>query len=76
MRLLNLNFDGSFVQPNQGGIGGVIRDFNGNLVSFSGPMYCLDANEAEVYALLVGCHELRSLGDLKAIIEGDSFSAI
>ena len=75
--LLKLNFDGSFVQPNQGGIGGVIRDCSGNVLrSFSGPVYCLDANEAKVYALLVGCCELRSMGGCKAITEGDSFSAI
>ena len=77
MRLPKLNFDGSFVWPNQGGIGGVIRDCSGTVLrTFSGPVFCLDANEAKVYALLVGCHELRSLGGCKTIIEGDSFSSI
>ena len=36
----------------------------------------MNANAAEVYALLIGCHELLSLGGHNAIIEGDSFSAI
>ena len=35
-----------------------------------------DANEAEMYALLIGCRELLKLGGLAAIIEGDSFSVI
>ena len=57
--ILKLNIDGSFVQQNQGGIGGVIRDCSGIMLrSLSGPVYCLAANEAEVYALLVGSREL------------------
>ena len=36
----------------------------------------LDANESEINALLVGCHELRTLEGSKAIIEGVSLSAI
>ena len=39
-------------------------------------MDSLDANEAEVYALLIGCHELERIGGSHPIIEGDSFSAI
>lgn len=39
-------------------------------------MDALDANEAKMYALLIGCRELLKLGGLVAIIEGDSFSAI
>ena len=38
-------------------------------------MDSLSANEAEVYALLIGFCEL-SLESLNAIIEGDSYSAI
>lgn len=60
-----------------GGIGGVISDFSGKIVkNFAGPMNCVDFNGAEMYALLVGCRELRHLGGFHAIIEGDSFSAI
>ena len=32
--------------------------------------------ERKVSALVVGCHELCSMGGINAIIEGDSFSAI
>lgn len=59
------------------GIGGVIRDRNGNVIrSFFGPLHSLNANEAEVYALLIGYHELLRLRGYNVIIEGDSFSAI
>ena len=73
-----LNFDGSFVRiTHQGGIGGVIRNWMGDVVrSYSGPVDALDANEAEVYALLLGCRELAKLGGSYPIIEGDSFSTI
>ena len=43
----------------RGGIGGVIRDWNGNVVkSFHGPFDGKDVNEAEVFALLIGYREL------------------
>ena len=76
--VLKLNFDGSFVQSiSRGGIRGLIRDWIGNIVrNFSGPADSLDANKAEVLALLIGFHELRSLKGFNAIIEGDSLSAI
>lgn len=78
MGVLKLNVDGSFVQSiSRGGIRGLIRDWNGNIVrNFSGPADSLDANKAEVLALLIGFRELRSLKGFNAIIEGDSFSAI
>ena len=58
--VLKLNFDGSFVRSlRKGAIGGVIRDWNGNIVrSFSGPIDSSDANEAELFAFLIGCREL------------------
>lgn len=34
-----------------------------------------DSDCAEVFAMLMGCHELCKLGAHNAIIEGDSFSA-
>ena len=72
-----LNFDGSYVQAiRRGGIGSVTRDWNGIVVrNFSGLVDSLDANESEINALLVGCHELRKLEGFKTIIEGDSFLA-
>lgn len=39
-------------------------------------MDSLDADEAKVFALLVGCCGLRTLGSCNAIIEGDSVSVI
>lgn len=36
-------------------------------------MNSLDSNGAEVYAMLIGCHEQHMLGGYKAIIEADSF---
>lgn len=71
----NNNFDGSCLQSScRRGIGGVIRDWNGNVIrSFFGPLHSLNANEAEVYALLIGYHELLRLGGYNVIIEGDSF---
>ena len=39
-------------------------------------MEASDANEAEMYALLICCRELLKLGGRSPIIEGDSFSAI
>ena len=75
---LKLNFDGNFFKHiHLGGIGGVIRDSSGLVVKkLSGPVSSSDSNGAEVSALLFGCRELCKLGGYKAIIEGDSFSAI
>ena len=36
----------------------------------------MNANAAEVYAMLIGCHELFRVGSSNAIIEGNSYSAI
>lgn len=76
--VLKLNFDGSFVPSiRRGGIGGAIRDWNGNVFrSYSSPLESLDANEVEAFALLVGCHELGRMGGYNAILEHDSFSVI
>lgn len=72
--ILKLNFDGSYQNSIQkGGIGGVIRDFSGNIaLMHSGPMVASDANEVEVFAILVVCRELHNLGGQLAIIERDS----
>ena len=57
--ILKLNFDESFIHSTRsGGIGGVIRVWSGTIVrGFSRPLEALDANEAEGFALLVGCRE-------------------
>ena len=75
--ILKLNFDGSFLRStNQGGIGVVIRNWNGDVIrNYSGPVVSMVVNEAEVYALLIGCRELERIGGSHPIIE-DSFSAI
>lgn len=39
-------------------------------------MDSLNANEAEVFALSIGCRKLLKLNAYSAIIEGNSFSAI
>lgn len=62
--VLKLNFDGSFVQPRRGGVGGVLRDCNSIVLwSYYGPVVCSNANESEVFALLVGCRELQGIKD-------------
>lgn len=73
--ILKLYFDGSYQNSIQkGGIEGVTRDFSSNIAgTHSGPMVASDANEVEVFAILVGCRELHNLGGQLAIIEGDSF---
>ena len=39
-------------------------------------MDLIDANEAELFALLIGCRELRKMGCVTVILEGNSFSVI
>lgn len=70
--VLKLNFDSSFLRSiGEGGIGGVIRNWDGIVIrSFSGPMDSLDANGAEVFALLVGCRELLKLGGYNLFSKG------
>ena len=55
--ILKLKSDRSFHKLSQGGdIGGVIKDHFDNVVrSFSRPVDALDANEAEMFAMLAGC---------------------
>lgn len=76
--ILKLNFDESFIRSTRsGGIGGVIRVWSGTIVrSFSRPLEALDANEVEVFSLLVDCRGLWRMGCFNPILEGDSFSTI
>lgn len=72
----NLN-SSSIKHMRQGGWGGVIRDGTGQiLIQLTRLAECLDANEAEIYAMLMGCRKLLKFGSHEAIIEDDSFSAI
>ena len=65
------------ITTRRGGVGCVIRDSSGNVFQrFSVFVEASNANEAETFALLVGCQELVNLSVILAIIEGDSFSAI
>lgn len=58
-------------------MGWVIRDtFSHILCTLSGLVECDDANGAEVFAMIMGCRELRKMEAINAIVEGDSFSAI
>lgn len=51
----NVNFIKKEKQGKKHGIGGIIRDSSKNVVwRFSGPVEALDANEVEMFALLVG----------------------
>lgn len=72
--ILELNFDDSYIrEENQGGIGGVIREHDGAIISnYSGPIGASDANEAEIYSLLISYNELKWSSGFKSIVEGDS----
>lgn len=75
--VLKLNFYGSFFEECKGGYGGVIRNSCGQILcGLSGPIECVDANGAEVFAMLLGYRELHKLEATNAIVEVDSFSAI
>lgn len=67
MGVLQLNFDGSYIQSiSIGVIAGIIRDWNDNVCrSFLGPVESSDANEVEVFTLLVGGCELRRMGGME-----------
>lgn len=68
--IIKLSFDESFILSiRRAGIGVVVRDWPGKVVrSFSGPLDSLDANEVDVFALLVGCHGSCRLGCFNAIL--------
>lgn len=74
LNLLKLNFDGSFIRgENRGGIGGIICDHDGAVIrNYSGPVDAFNANEAEIYSLLISCREFHRATSFKAIVKGDS----
>ena len=76
--ILTINFDGSFIcSTRRGGIGGGVRESIRIVVrSFSGLLEAQDADEVEVFALLVGCHKLCQMGCFNAVLEGYHFLAI
>lgn len=47
-----------------------------SLCTYSGPIDVSDPNEALVYAMLVGCQELKWLGGYVACIEGGILSLL
>lgn len=75
---VKLNFDGTYQHSlRRGSIGGVLRDSSGNVLPrFSGHVEASNANEAQMFAMLVGCRELLNLSAHSVVIEGDSFSVI
>lgn len=75
--VLKLNFDIALFDSLEEEVLVVLLDWNGNVIRrFSGPLESSDANEIGVFALLVGCRELRTMGGYNFILEGNSFSAI
>ena len=74
---LKLNTDGSFLPSNNtGGAGAIVRDNKGSVLiaSCSRSHNCLDAEEAEARAMLMGIKLLPIRHDTKAIVETDSSS--
>lgn len=76
--LLNMNFDGSFIREyGRRGFKGVIKDSSGQFIKeLSGMVDCSNVNEAEMYAMLMGCRKLLQLDAFDAIVRVDSFCAI
>lgn len=76
--ILKLNFDGSYLcRAQRRCFEGFIRVWNGNVVrNFSGHVDSLNANEAGVFNLLIGCHELLRMEGFNHILEGGFVSAM
>lgn len=72
--ILKLNFDGaSKGNPGPTGFGCVIRDHRGSILKVvCGPLNVCNSIRAETIGLLFGLRELRKMGILGCIIEGDS----
>lgn len=71
---LKLNLYGSSKgNPSPAGFGCVVRDYNGNVIlAICGPLSVCNSMKAEVFGLLIGLHELKSMGIIGCIVEGDS----
>ncbi|XP_019054578.1 PREDICTED: uncharacterized protein LOC109115242 [Nelumbo nucifera] len=69
-----LNFDGSCLgNPDPSGIGGVIREENGNVLAvFSGPNQHGDVESSEMKAAVLGVEKAKEMGIYRLIIGGDS----
>lgn len=78
MNVLKFEFGWKLYQRGyQGGIGGVIYGYDGvRIRNYLGTVGVYDANEAEIYSLLISCRELKRLFGFKTIVEGDSHLAI
>lgn len=68
------NFDGSTsVNPGPTRYGGMLRDEDGNIVwVISGPLCDGDSTKAELISLLYGLHEIKAMGKVGCLVEGDS----
>ena len=75
--MLKLNFDGSAL-GNLGkvGVGGVIREEDGIILSYSGPAGFCSINKAELLALNVGLREASRMNPQRLLVTGDSASVL
>lgn len=71
--VLKLNFNGaSKGNPRPAGFGCVIRDHNGDNYKFlCGPLGHCNSTKAKTMGLLMGIRELKSMGAMGALVEGD-----
>ncbi|XP_010259711.1 PREDICTED: uncharacterized protein LOC104599039 [Nelumbo nucifera] len=75
---IELNFDGSSMKnPGPSGIGGGLRDENGNIIAmFSSSIGVGDSLRAQVLAALEGVQRAKDLKVKKLIVEGDSMVVV
>uniref|UniRef100_A0A5B7A5C8 Reverse transcriptase zinc-binding domain-containing protein n=1 Tax=Davidia involucrata TaxID=16924 RepID=A0A5B7A5C8_DAVIN len=74
-----LNIDGSWLPgENTGGVGGVIRDWKGEVIGgFAKPLIqCVSADHAKAMAILHGILFARDIGIQKLVVEGDCLGVI
>lgn len=77
--VLKLNFDGIFLEDERkGGYGGGHKEYSSSQVicGLPGLVACVDASGAEVFAMLMGCRELRKIVARDTVVESDFFLAI
>lgn len=68
---------GVFFRERKRSYGGVTRKNYGQVIcNLSGSVDCINANGAEISAMLMGCRELRKIKAIDAMVKGHSFSAI
>lgn len=68
-----MGFPSSLRNPGLTGCGGIIRDSDNNMVLIVvGPVEVCDSTKAKTMAFLMGLRELKYLGLIGGIVEGDS----